>query len=186
MRTIVIVSLMHGPFMLFLKTGIIRRAINKKQLAIHLVDLRDFSNNKVVDDSVCGGKGMALKAPIIISAINHAQKTFFKHQPAKVIALSPQGKLLTQPTSTNHEYLLKNDIILLCGYYEGFDDRISHYIDGELSIGNYVLSNGEVAALVVCDVIARLLPNVINQESLLSESFTNSLLDYPVYTKPRI
>jgi tRNA (guanine37-N1)-methyltransferase len=174
---------MHSPFKQIFETGIIKQAIKKGKLQIELLNLRDFGIKGVIDDKVYSGNGMALMAKPLIKAIQFAQLTFFKTLPASVIYLSPQGKILTQKL-IQHEAQLKNDIIIVCGYYEGVDNRIEQYIDLELSIGDYVLSNGEFAAIILCDSLVRLIPGVIKSTSLESESFNNQLLDYSIFTKP--
>lgn len=158
--------------------SIIKRAIEKKIIEVEIVDFREYSTDKgkhVDDYQYGGGAGMVLKLEPIIKALRSIDT-------GHKILLSPQGKILNQEKLFQLSKLDK--IILLCGHYEGFDERINHYIDEEISIGDYILTNGEIPALIILDGVSRLLSGVIREESRLNESFTDNLLDYPVYTKP--
>ncbi|MGL4647405.1 MAG: tRNA (guanosine(37)-N1)-methyltransferase TrmD [Mycoplasmoidaceae bacterium] len=164
----------------YINSSIIKKAVDKKICEINIVNFRDFSKEKhlrVDDYQFGGGPGMVLMLQPIVDAIN-----FYKKEDTKVILLTPSGKTLN--TTSINDLSKLNDIILICGHYEGFDERIIHYIDEEISIGDYVLTGGELPALVVLDSIIRRIPNAINEASLIDESFNNNLLDYPVYTKP--
>ncbi len=177
-----ILTLFPNMFSGFLDESIIKRAISKKQVEINLINFRDFSklNNKQVDDTPYGGGGgMILRADILVDAIESVKK-----ENSKVILLSPQGK------TYNQEYAKKlakeSHLILVCGHYEGFDERIRNFVSDEVSIGDYVLTGGEVPAMVVTDSVVRLIDGVIKENSYLQDSFQNNLLDYPTYTKPRV
>ena len=165
----------------FLNESIIKRAQEQGKVTINLLNFREFShlNNQQVDDTPYGGgAGMVLRCEPIIEALESV-----KDEDSLVILLSPQGKTYNQKMAndfTNYKHL-----ILICGHYEGFDERILEYVDLELSIGDYVLTGGEAAAVVVTDSVVRLLDNVINEDSKDNDSFTKGLLDYPTYTKPR-
>ncbi len=165
----------------FLNESIIKRAQEQGKVTINLLNFREFShlNNQQVDDTPYGGgAGMVLRCEPIIEALESV-----KDEDSLVILLSPQGKTYNQKMAndfTNYKHL-----ILICGHYEGFDERILEYVDLELSIGDYVLTGGEAAAVVVTDSVVRLLDNVINEDSKDNDSFTEGLLDYPTYTKPR-
>ena len=175
-----ILTLFPGMFDGFLKESIVHRAIQKELVQINLIYFRDFSklSNQQVDDTPYGGGGgMVLRCEPLIDAIESVKK-----KNSKVILMCPQGKPFTQKKA---ESLKKEThIILVCGHYEGFDERIRDYVDEELSIGDYVLTGGELPAMVISDSVIRLIDGVIKEESYKNESFQNNLLDYPTYTKP--
>jgi len=164
----------------FINESIIKRAIDKNKVTINIHNIRDYSpfKNKQVDDyAFGGGTGMVLMCEPIFNAIEHIRK-----DDSLVIMLTPSGKVFDQKEAIKlKEY---KHIILLCGHYEGFDERIKTIVDIELSIGDYVLTGGELPAMVITDSIVRLIDGVITDNSLQSESFTDNLLDYPVYTRP--
>lgn len=177
-----ILTLFPSMFRAFLSESIIKRAIEKGLISVNLVNIRDFSelNNSQVDDTPYGGGGgMVLMCDPVFKAINSV-----RDEHAKVIMLTPSGKLYNQ--SYAYDFSKEKHLIILCGHYEGFDERIKSLVDMEISIGDYVLTGGEVPAMAVADSIIRLVPGVISDESLVSESFTDGMLDYPVYTKPRV
>ena len=165
----------------FLSTSIIKRAIDNNLVEINIINFRDYSKDphKNVDDTPYGGgAGMVLMCQPIFDAIED-----IKTKDSYVIMLTPGGTTYNQTLAKsliNHKHL-----IILCGHYEGFDDRIKVLIDKEISIGDYILTGGEIPAMVVADSLTRLIDGVITKESLESESFNDDLLDYPVYTKPR-
>ena len=167
----------------FKETSIISRAIKKNVVEIDAVNIRDYSEdkNKRVDDAVIGGgPGVILKCEPIIKAIKD-----IKDNNSKVIFLSSRGKKYTQKKA--RELANKNtNLILLCGHYEGIDERVLDYVDEEISVGDYILTGGEIPSLVVADSIIRLLDGAIKEESHLLESFENGLLEYPQYTLPRV
>lgn len=169
-----------GPF----DHSIVKRAIENKLVEIHFHNIRDFSKSKhrhVDDYPFGGGSGMVMMLQPIADAI---EKLRSERNYDEVIFLSPDGKLFDQPEANRLSLL--NNIILLCGHYKGIDERIrEHFISLEISIGNYVLSGGELAAAVVCDSIIRLIPGAMSDEtSALSDSFQDHLLSAPVYTRP--
>ena len=177
-----ILTLFPNMFEEFLNDSIIGRARKKELVEINVHNIRDYSpfKNKQVDDySYGGGAGMVLMCEPIFNAIR-ALKT----EESYIIMLTPSGTIFNESMAL--EYSKKKHIILLCGHYEGFDERIKSIIDETLSIGEFVLTGGEVPAMAVTDAVTRLIPGVINEESLESESFTDDLIDYPVYTKPAI
>ena len=164
----------------FLNESIIKRAINNKKVEINLINFRDYSplnNNQVDDTPYGGGAGMVLRCEPIFNAIND-----IKTDDAYVIILTPEGNKYNQTKAK--ELTSKKHIILLCGHYEGFDERIKTLVDEEISIGDYILTGGEIAAAAIIDSTVRLIDGVITKESLDSESFDDNLLDYPTYTKP--
>ena len=165
------------------KQSILGRAEENKLIEVNLINIRDFSENKhkkVDDTPYGGGAGMVMQADVIYSAYKSIKKTN-----AKVIYMSPQGQVLNQKKV--EELSKEEHLILLCGHYEGIDQRIIDLIvTDEISIGDYVLTGGELPALILVDAIARLIPGVLNQnESFEDESFENDLLEYPHYTRPR-
>ncbi|HDN84603.1 MAG TPA: tRNA (guanosine(37)-N1)-methyltransferase TrmD [Candidatus Aerophobetes bacterium] len=174
-------SMFKGPF----EESIIKRAQQKGIVEIHLHNLRDFTTDRhrTVDDAPFGGgAGMVMKVEPIYRALNHIKKELKKE--GKVILLSPQGRKLTQELVA--ELKEENSLILICGRYEGVDERVrEHLIDKEISIGDYVLSGGELPAMVLVDALVRLLPGAVgNERSVREDSFYRGLLDYPQYTRP--
>ena len=164
-----------------LNESIIGRAKEKELIEIELINIRDFSKDKhkkVDDTPYGGGAGMVLMPDIVYNAYKS-----IKDKKAKVIYLSPQGKLLNQ--SKVQELSKENHLILLCGHYEGIDQRvIDEIVDEEISIGDYVLTGGEIPAMVLIDSISRYVEGVLKKESTQEESFSNGLLEYPQYTRP--
>ena len=177
-----ILTLFPNMFTGFLEESIIKRAININAVKINLINFRDFSklsNHQVDDTPYGGGRGMVLRCEPIIDALDSV-----KTEDSKVILLSPQGKTFNEQKAI--ELKDEKHLILICGHYEGFDERIRSFVDEEISIGDYVLTGGELPAMVITDSIVRLLPDVIKKESYLNDSFMNNLLDYPTYTKPPV
>lgn len=164
----------------FKTTSIIKRAIEKEQVQFECINFRDYSEDKHhnVDDTICGGgAGMLLACQPIVDCIEAN-----KQETTKVIMMSPQGSKLTQEKVRS--LAAEEDLIILCGHYEGFDERIRASVDEEISIGDYVLTGGEVAASVLCDAIIRLNEGVISKDSHEDDSHENGLLEYPQYTRP--
>ena len=162
--------------------SIIKRAIFEKRVEINIINFRDFtkdSHNKVDDTPYGGGAGMVLMPQPIFDCVKSLKTPF-----SKVILLTPDGISYKQDIAYN--LCKEKHLILICGHYEGFDERIRSLCDMELSIGDYVLTGGEIPAMVIVDSVVRLLPGVINEESSNNDSFNNNLLDYPTYTKPRV
>ena len=180
---ITILTIFPHIFDSVLGESILSRAIAQGLLSVEAVDIRPFSDRKhknTDDDPFGGGAGMVMLAQPIMDAMAHVQT-----EGCRRIYLSPRGKTLTQKKA---EELAKiPHLVLLCGHYEGVDQRaIDACIDEELSIGDYVLTGGETAAMVLVDCVARLVPGVLgSDESALDESFTSGLLEYPQYTRPR-
>ncbi len=164
-----------------LNQSIIGKGKEKGLIDINLVNIRDFSKNKhkqVDDTPYGGGAGMVMKADVVYDAYKSLNVT-----KAKVIYMSPQGKVLNQ---NKVQSLAKEEhIILLCGHYEGIDQRVlDEIVDEEISIGDYVLTGGEIPAMVLIDSVSRYVEGVIKKESTEEESFSNGLLEYPQYTRP--
>ena len=175
-----ILTLFPEMFKPFLTESIIGRAIKNERVFINIHNIRDYSKDihKRVDDyAYGGGKGMVLMPQPIFDAVES-----LKRENTKVILMTPQGEKYTQKKA--YDLSTEEHLILICGHYEGFDERIRTLADMEISIGDYVLTGGELASMVITDSITRLLPGVIEKDSHLNDSFNNNLLDYPVYTKP--
>ncbi len=164
----------------YLETSILKRAKLKGAIEIEVKQIRDFTKDKygrVDTPPIGGGAGLIEKIQPIVDALRSV-KTSDSH----VIFFSPRGKTFTQQMAK--DLAKKDHLILISGHYEGVDERLKNYIDEEISIGDYVLTGGELPCLVVTDAVTRLLPGVINEESLKEESFNEPLLEYPQYTEP--
>lgn len=175
-----ILTLFPSMFEGFLNGSIIKRAIDKKIVEINIHNIRDYSQDKhkkVDDYPFGGGAGMVLMCEPVFLAIEDV-----KTEDSIVIMMTPSGKTFNENIA--YDLSTKKHIILLCGHYEGFDERIKSIVDMELSIGDYVLTGGEIPSMAITDAVVRLIPGAINKESLVSESFTDDLLDYPQYTRP--
>lgn len=162
--------------------SIIKRAIDLGKIEIRLHNFRDYSldlHHKVDDTPYGGGNGMVLTCQPIFDCVKA-----LKDENSKVILLTPDGTLYKQEVAYN--LAKEKHLILICGHYEGFDERIRSICDMEISIGDYILTGGELASMILVDSIGRLLPGVIEEGSHLNDSFNNNLLDYPTYTKPRV
>ena len=168
----------NGPF----TESILKRARESGKVEINIHNFRDYTldpHGNVDDTPYGGGSGMVLACQPIFDCIND-----LKTDDSIVIMMTPSGKVYNQKLA--YELSTKKHLIILCGHYEGFDERIASICDMQISIGDYVLTGGELPSMVLVDSITRLLPGVIDSESSLNESFNNNLLDYPVYTKPRV
>ncbi len=176
-----ILSLFPHMFEGFLEESIIKRAIENGHIEINVINFRDYTplNNGQVDDTIYGGgPGMLLRCEPIFECLDK-----IKTEESKVFIMAPEGQIFDQKRAKELSKL--KHIILICGHYEGFDERIKSLADGLISLGDFVLTGGEIPAMAITDAITRLLPGVINEESLESEAFEDKLLDYPSYTKPR-
>ena len=168
-----------------LNESIIGKAIEKDLININLINIRDFSKDKhknVDDTPYGGGAGMVIRPDVVYDAYNSV-----KSDDAKVIYMSPQGKVLNQNKVV--ELSKEKHLILLCGHYEGIDQRVlDEIVDEEISIGDYVLTGGEIPAMVLIDSVSRYIEGVISEESTSEESFSNgnNLLEYPQYTRPEV
>lgn len=175
-----ILTLFPSLFNEFLKESIIGRAIKDKKVEIRIHNIRDYSldpHKKVDDYGFGGGPGMVLMPQPVFDAVKA-----FKKEDSFVILMTPQGKVYKQKIA--YELKNKKHLIIVCGHYEGFDERIRSLANLELSIGDFILTGGEIASMAVTDSVVRLLDGVILEESHLQESFNDNLLDYPVYTRP--
>ena len=167
-----------------LQESIIGRAVENNQIEINLINIRDFSKNKhkkVDDTPYGGGAGMVIRPDVVLDSFNSIKD----NKNAKVIYMSPQGKVLDQEKV--EDLSKEKHLILLCGHYEGIDQRVlDKIVDEEISIGNYVLTGGEIPAMVLIDSVSRYIDGIINKESVEEESFSNGLLEYPQYTRPEV
>jgi len=177
---ITILTLFPDMFSGFVSQSIIKRALAKAVVDIQVVNIRDYTKDKygrVDTPPIGGGAGLVMKAQPIVDALvnlNLAQ--------AHKIILSPRGQAFNQTKAKQLSTL--SDIVLICGHYEGIDERVNHYVDEQISLGDYILTGGEIGAMAMADAIIRLLPEAIESTSLDVESFDDGLLEYPQYTEP--
>ena len=176
-----ILTLFPKMFDGFLSESIIKRAIEKKKVTINIVDIRDYTpykNNQVDDYQFGGGGGMIMMCEPVFNAVESV-----KTKDSHVILLTPRGKTYNETKAKELKEL--KHLIIICGHYEGFDERIYTLADSLVSIGDFILTGGEIPAMAITDSVVRLIDGVITSTSLETESFNDNLLDYPVYTKPR-
>lgn len=179
---ITILTLFPEMFEGFLTTSIIKRAIAENKVEIDCVNIRDFTldkHNHVDDTPYGGGKGMVIQCQPVMDCLHHV-----KTPSSKIIITAASGQVFNQAKA--RELSREEHCIIVCGHYEGFDARIIEEADEVLSIGDYILTGGELAAMVISDAIIRLCDGVIQEESHMDESFENGLLEYPQYTKPPV
>ena len=160
--------------------SIIKRAVDAKKIEINIIDFRKYSkdkNNKCDDTAYGGGAGMVLMCQPIFDSFDD-----IKTKDSKVIMLTPDGKVYNNSMAL--DLSKEKHLILLCGHYEGFDERIRSIVDLEISVGDYILTGGEIPAMIITDSITRLIDGVINKDSYINDSFNNNLHDYETYTKP--
>ncbi len=175
-----ILTLFPKMFEGFLTESIIKRALNEKLVTINIIDFRKYSpfkHHQVDDTPYGGGAGMVLMCEPVVLAIED-----LKGPDSLVILTCPQGKVYNEKTALDLKKY--KHLIIICGHYEGYDERIRQFVDLEISIGDYVLTGGEIPAMAITDSIVRLIDGVITKESYEKDSFSNDLLDYPTYTKP--
>jgi tRNA (guanine37-N1)-methyltransferase len=174
------VTLFPKMFEGFINESIIKRAIDKGVVNISTIDFREYSHDKhhhVDDTPYGGGAGMVLRCDIIDECLND-----IKTKESHIVLLTPQGKTFNQDKA--FDLSKYKDLIFVCGHYEGFDERIRGYVDEEISIGDFVLTGGEIPAMAISDSIIRILDGAITKESYLNDSFQNGLLEHPQYTRP--
>ena len=175
-----IITLFPKMFEGFVSESIIKRAIEKNVCEVEIIDMRDYSLSKhrhVDDTPYGGGAGMVLACDVVDRAIKgNSSENSYK------IMMTPQGNKYNQQKAL--ELAQKEEIVLICGHYEGFDERIRTFVDEEISVGDYVLTGGEIPSMIVADSVIRLLGEAIKQESHEDDSFSNGLLEYPQYTRP--
>ncbi len=177
---ITVLTLFPDFFDSFLATSIIKRANEKELFEFETIDFRSFTKEKhghVDDTPYGGGAGMVLQCQPIVDALNSVRTPN-----SKVILLTPQGNTFKQKVA--HTLSKEEHLIFICGHYEGFDERIRDYVDFQLSLGDFVLTGGEPACVVMCDAIVRLLEGSIADDSSADDSFSQGLLEYPQYTRP--
>ena len=166
--------------------SIVGRAIGSGKVELHTHNLRDWAKDSygsVDDHPYGGGPGMVLRFDVLLTALTEVKEKTKTSGATRVILLTPQGQVYKQATALELSKI--DNLILICGHYEGFDERIREYVDMELSIGDYVLTGGELAAMIVVDSVARLLPGVLGDDtSSHDESHSEGLLEYPQYTRP--
>jgi len=184
-----VLTIFPSMFDAVLGESIVKRAREARKAAIEVHNIRDYTldkHRKVDDRPYGGGSGMVMSAQPVFSCCKSVlKKTRVAKSKRSVILLSPRGRTLTQKTAARLS--LKKHLVLICGHYEGVDERIAGLIDEEISIGDYVLTGGELPAMVLIDAVVRLLPGVLgNADSALQESFQDSLLEYPQYTRPAV
>ena len=173
----------ESPF----NVSIIKRALDKGLIQIELINIRDFSRDKhkkVDDYPYGGGSGMVMKPEPIFEAVDYVEKTI-EGERRRIILMSPQGKAFNQ--SLARELSTEKNLVFICGHYEGIDERVKTLITDEISIGDYILTGGEIPALAIIDAVTRLVPGVLgSSQSLEEESFSDGLLEYPQYTRPEV
>ena len=177
-----VLTLFPEYFDSLLNTSIIKRAKEKNLFEFETIDFRLFTKEKhghVDDTPYGGGAGMVLMCQPVLDALES-----IRTENSLVILLSPQGKTFNQTYAK--DLSTKDHLIFICGHYEGFDERIRDYVDIQMSLGDFVLTGGESACMVMCDAILRLIPGVIRQDSSDDDSFSNGLLEYPQYTRPEV
>ena len=178
---ITILTLFTEMFDGFLTNSIIKRAIGKKVVEVKIVNIRDYTKDKygrVDTPPIGGGAGLVMKCQPIVDALKDVSSAT-----SKKILLSPRGTKFSQEKAVNLSKI--DDIVLLCGHYEGVDERVNNYVDELISIGDYVLTGGEIGAMAIADAVIRLLDGAITDVSLEEESFNDNLLEYPQYTEPK-
>lgn len=180
-----VVTIFPPMFAGVLEESILKRAREKGLVQFEVVDLRDYTDDrhKSVDDySYGGGPGMVMKPEPFFRAVEDLQQGF--GETAHVVLTTPQGRVFDQGKA--RELSRKPGLIILCGHYEGVDERVrEHLVHEEISVGDYILTGGEIPAMIIMDAVTRLLPGVLPPESLEEESFTQGLLEYPQYTRPQ-
>ncbi len=175
-----ILTIFPEIFNSYFSESIVGKAIDAKKIQVNIINIRDFAadkHKKVDDEPYGGGPGMLMKIKPIVKALKSIK------DPGKIILLSPQGKVLKQNEAKSFA-IKKQTLTFICGRYEGIDYRIIDYIDEEWSIGDFVLTGGELPAMVIIDSITRLIPGIINYASHAGDSFEDNLLKYPQYTRP--
>ena len=178
---ITILTLVPEMFDGFLTNSIIKRAIGKKVVEVRIVNIRDYTKDKygrVDTPPIGGGAGLIMKCQPIVDALRDVSTNS-----SKKIMLSPRGKQFSQEIAGIFAKL--DDIVLLCGHYEGIDERVNDYVDELISIGDFILTGGEIGAMAIADAVIRLLDGAISEESLNDESFNGGLIEYPQYTEPK-
>lgn len=174
-------QMFQGPF----DYSIIKRAIDKDQVEINFIDIRNFGigKHKIVDDKPYGGGvGMVLKIDVLVNALKSVLDKDLEKDEQKIILMSASGKTYNQGKA--REYSQLKHLIIICGHYEGVDERVLEYIDEEISVGDFVLTGGEIPAMLIIDSVTRLIPEVLKENATKYESFSDDLLEHPQFTRP--
>lgn len=182
--TITILTIFPESFESFLETPVVKRALEKGLVSIDIVDIKEYAAGSFrhIDDSPFGGgAGMVMRCQPVLDALAHVRET--SGTPVRVVALTPAGTPYRQESARRFAGL--DHLVLLCGHYEGMDARILGHVDEEISMGDYILTGGELPAMTVADSVVRLLPGALRRASTEEESFEEGLLEYPQYTQPR-
>lgn len=178
---ITILTLFPEFFSAITENTIIKRAISKEKVVLNIVNIREYTKDKhrrVDSAPIGGGAGLIMKCQPIIDALrSNSSETAHK------ILMSPRGKTFNQKMA--EQYTQLDELVIICGHYEGIDERVNNYVDELVSTGDYVLTGGEIPSMLIVDSIVRLLDGVINRESIIDESFESGMLEYPQYTEPR-
>ena len=178
---ITILTLFPEFFSALTENTIIKRAISKEKVVLNIVNIREYTKDKhrrVDSAPIGGGAGLVMKCQPIVDALR-ANSTDAAHK----ILLSPRGNTYNQQMA--EKYSKMEELVIICGHYEGIDERVNNYVDELISTGDYVLTGGEIPSMIIVDSIVRLIDGVINRESIIDESFENGMLEYPQYTEPR-
>jgi len=184
---ITFITLFPQMFTGVFENSILKRAQEKNLIQVAYINIRDYGLGKhqVIDDTPYGGGiGMVMRVDILHKAIEAAKDPKLTHEEQKVILMDARGQTYNQTIA--HRYTNLKHLIFLCGHYEGVDERIRDYVDETISIGDFILTGGEVPAMAIADSVIRLLPGVITEHATVLESFTQNLLEFPQYTKPSI
>jgi len=179
---ITILTLFPEFFSAITENTIVKRAISKEKVVLNIVNIRDYTKDKhrrVDSAPIGGGAGLIMKCQPIIDALrSNTSKN------AHTILMSPRGKTFNQKMAEAYTQL--DELVIICGHYEGIDERVNNYVDELVSTGDYVLTGGEIPSMLIVDSVVRLLDGVIRRESIIDESFESGMLEYPQYTEPRV
>ena len=179
---ITILTLFPEFFSAITENTIVKRAISKEKVVLNIVNIRDYTKDKhrrVDSAPIGGGAGLIMKCQPIIDALR-----LNSSENAHTILMSPRGKTFNQKMAEKYTQL--DELVIICGHYEGIDERVNNYVDELISTGDYVLTGGEIPSMLIVDSVVRLLDGVIRRESIIDESFESGMLEYPQYTEPRV
>ena len=179
---ITILTLFPEFFSAITENTIVKRAISKEKVVLNIVNIREFTKDKhrrVDSAPIGGGAGLIMKCQPIVDALRANTS-----ENAHTILMSPRGKTFNQKMAEKYTQL--DELVIICGHYEGIDERVNNYVDELVSTGDYVLTGGEIPSMLIVDSVVRLLDGVIRRESIIDESFESGMLEYPQYTEPRV
>ena len=179
---ITILTLFPEFFSAITENTIVKRAISKEKVVLNIVNIREYTKDKhrrVDSAPIGGGAGLIMKCQPIIDALRANTS-----ENAHTILMSPRGKTFNQKMAESYTQL--DELVIICGHYEGIDERVNNYVDERVSTGDYVLTGGEIPSMLIVDSVVRLLDGVIRRESIIDESFESGMLEYPQYTEPRV